>query len=58
MIIENRTLVSLCHAHKGNPAKKSTQNLNITNSIEVTITGIAMGGGQGTRIEMPPIIKM
>ena len=39
--------------------QKSKQNLNITNSIEVTIIGVARGGEpRSPPIEMPPKIKM
>ena len=38
--------------------QKSLQNLNITNSIEVTIIGVARGPVGPPPIEMPPMVKM
>ena len=63
MIIQNKTnSVALTCTQR----QKSTQNLNITISIEVTIIGVAMGGrelrprgpGSPPSIEMPTIEKM
>ena len=48
MIIQNRTTSVALACTQKQTSKKSTQNLNITNSIEVTIIGAARGG-QGAR---------
>ena len=44
MIIQNRTISVALICSQG---QKNTQNLNITNSIEVTIIGVARGGEAG-----------
>ena len=55
MVIQNRTIsVALTCTQE----QTSPQNLNITNSIEVTIIGVARGGGRGPSpppIEIPSI---
>ena len=63
MIVQNKTISVALTCTQGQTNKKSTQNLNITNSIEVTIIGIARaGGGAGgpgpPPIDMPPMLKM
>ena len=46
MIIQNRT-ISVVLTCTQEQTRKKQQNLNITNSIEVTITGVAKGGLKG-----------